>query len=100
LTTQARPRVGYWAAYYINRNGSWSAACDALGRTIRCETEALALSVARYRRRRLQPLRARNPRASSRILGGSADSAGAILTRDPHWVTQPDLGESHRGVGS
>jgi hypothetical protein len=59
LTTQARPRVGYWAAYYINRNGSWSAACDALGRIIRCETKALALSVARYRRRRLQPLRER-----------------------------------------
>ena len=57
MTIQGRPRVGYWAAYYINRDGSWSVACDALGRIIRCETEKLALSVARYRRRRLQPLR-------------------------------------------
>lgn len=61
MTTQAKPCVGYWAAYYINRDGSWSVACDALGRIIRCETEELALSVARYRRRRLQPLRAGNP---------------------------------------
>jgi hypothetical protein len=41
-------------AYYINRNGDWSVACDALGRIIRYETEKLALSVARYRRRRLR----------------------------------------------
>jgi hypothetical protein len=82
VTIQGRPRVGYWAAYYINRDGSWSVACDALGRIIRCETEKLALSVARYRRRRLQPLRERNPRASGRPLGGSANGAQPILMRD------------------
>lgn len=83
MTTQARPRIGYWAAYYINRDGSWSVACDALSRIIRCETEKLALLVARYRRRRLQPLGGRNRRASGQTLGGSANAAGAILTRDP-----------------
>jgi hypothetical protein len=57
VPVRATPCVGYWAAYYINRDGGWSVACDALGRIIRCETEKLALSVARYRRRRLQPLR-------------------------------------------
>src|SRR6516225_6641178 len=57
MTTQAKPCFGYWAAHYINRDGGWSVACDALGRIIRCETEKLALSVAPYRRRRLQPLR-------------------------------------------
>jgi hypothetical protein len=57
MSTRASPCVGYWAAYYINRDGGWSVACDALGRIIRCETEKLALSVARYRLRRLQPLR-------------------------------------------
>ena len=54
MPTRATPCVGYWAAYYINRDGGWSVACDALGRIIRCETEKLALSVARYRRRRLR----------------------------------------------
>jgi hypothetical protein len=39
---------------------------DALGRIIRCETEKLALSVARYRRRRLCQLRERLLRARSR----------------------------------
>jgi hypothetical protein len=82
LTTQARLRVGYWAAYYINRNGSWSAACDALGRIIRCETKTLALSVARYRRRRLQPLRERNPHAAGRPLGSSTYGTQPILMRD------------------
>ena len=53
MTTQAKSCAGYWAAHYINRDGNWSVACDALGRIIRCETESLALSVARYRRRRL-----------------------------------------------
>ena len=57
MSTRATPCVGYWAAYYINRDGGWSVACDALGRIIRCETEKLALSVARYRRRRLRPFR-------------------------------------------
>ena len=53
MSTRATPCVGYWAAYYINRDGGWSVACDAFGRIIRCETEKLALSVARYRHRRL-----------------------------------------------
>jgi hypothetical protein len=57
MSIRATPCVGYWAAYYVNRDGGWSVACDALGRIIQCETEELALSVARYRRRRLQPLR-------------------------------------------
>jgi hypothetical protein len=61
MSIRATPCVGYWAAYYVNRDGDWSVACDALGRTIRCETEKLALSVARYRRRRLRPLREENP---------------------------------------
>jgi hypothetical protein len=58
------PGVGYWAAHYINRDGSWSVARDALGRIIRCETEKLALSVARYRRRRLQQLPLSSPDTS------------------------------------
>jgi len=53
VSTRATLCVGYWAALYINRDGGWSVACDALGCIIRCETEKLALSVARYRRRRL-----------------------------------------------
>lgn len=60
MTTQAIPCVGYWAAHYINRDGVWTFAYDALGRIIRCETKELALSVARYRRRRLRPLRGGN----------------------------------------
>ena len=59
--TRAKPFVGYWAAYYINRDGGWSVACDARGRIIRCETEKLALSVARYRLRRLHLLRGELP---------------------------------------
>jgi hypothetical protein len=86
MTTQAKPCFGYRAAYYINRDGGWSVACDALGRVIRCETQKLALSVARYRRRRLQPSRWGNPRASGRTLGSSVNAVGAILTRDPVWV--------------
>jgi hypothetical protein len=62
MSTRATPCVGYWAAYYINRDGGWSVACDALGRIIRCETEKTAVSVAHYRRRRLQPLRGPNPK--------------------------------------
>jgi len=53
MSTRATPCGGYWAAHYINRDGGWSVARDALGRIIRCETEKLALSVARHRRRRL-----------------------------------------------
>lgn len=60
VSIRATPGGGYWAAYYINRDGGWSVACDALGRIIRCETEKLALSVARYRRRRLRPFRVRS----------------------------------------
>jgi hypothetical protein len=62
--TQATRCVGCWTAYYINRDGGWSVACDALGRIIRCETEKLALSVARYRRRRLQPFQRGRPNLS------------------------------------
>ncbi|MET4444645.1 hypothetical protein ABIB75_002920 [Bradyrhizobium sp. GM2.2] len=54
MLTRATQCVGYWAACYINRDGGWNVACDALGRIIRCETDELALSVARYRRRRLR----------------------------------------------
>jgi hypothetical protein len=61
MTTKAIPCVGYWAAHYINHDRVWTFACDALGRIIRCETKELALSVARYRRRRLRPLRRGNP---------------------------------------
>jgi hypothetical protein len=95
LTTEARPRVGYWAAYYINRNGSWSVACDALGRIIRCETETLARSVARYRRRRLQPSRGRTPRASGRNLGDLAARPILMLDALDH-TTEPH--GSHCGV--
>jgi hypothetical protein len=68
MTTRAKACVGYWAAHYINRDGGWSVACDALGRIIRCNTKKLALSVARYRHRRLQPLR-----------GGSANLANTKM---------------------
>ena len=54
MPIRATPCVGYWTAHYVNRNGNWSIACDALGRIIRCQTEKLALSVASYRRRRLR----------------------------------------------
>jgi len=49
MPKRATPRVGYWAAYCIIRDGGWGVASDALGRIIRCETENLALSAARYR---------------------------------------------------
>ena len=55
MTIQAKFHAGHWTAHYINRDGGWSVACDALGHVIRCETENLGLSVARHRRRRLQP---------------------------------------------
>jgi hypothetical protein len=72
MPTRATPCGGYWAAHYVNRNGDWSIACDALGRIIRCETEKLALSVARYRRRRLRQF------ASDRFAPEAADEAEAI----------------------
>ena len=68
MTTRAKACVGYWAAHDINRDGGGSVACDALGRIIRCKTKKLALSIACYRRRRLQPLR-----------GGSANLANTEM---------------------
>lgn len=50
----AVPRGGFWSAHYVNRDGKWAVARDALGNLIACDTEKLALSVARYRRRRLK----------------------------------------------
>ena len=84
MTTQAIPCVGYWAAHYINRDGVWTVACDALGRIIRCETEKLALSVARYRRRRLRPLRGGNrslARTERRHGRNAADYAPLFLQK-------------------
>jgi hypothetical protein len=79
MSIRATPCVGYWAAYYINRDGGWSVACDALGRIIRCETEKLALSVARYRRRRLQPLQGENPNLARTERLNSRDGAGRAV---------------------
>jgi hypothetical protein len=45
---------GSWIAYYAAWHGGWQLATDARGVPIACETETLALSVARYRRRRLR----------------------------------------------
>ena len=75
MSTRATPCVSYWAAYYINRDGG----CDALGRTIQCETEKLALSVARYRRRRLQPLRGGNANLARTEKQYGRDGAGHAL---------------------
>lgn len=47
-------RDGKWIAVYRDNNDQLRQARDARGKFIRCETEALALSVARYRRRRLK----------------------------------------------
>jgi hypothetical protein len=80
VSTRATPCVGYWAAYYINREGGWSVACDALGRIIRCETEELALSVARYRRRRLQPFRG-SPDLAERQHGRISVGGGLLFTQ-------------------
>ncbi|MGE0290623.1 MAG: hypothetical protein AB7P16_30450 [Bradyrhizobium sp.] len=55
--TATTPVEGGWIAHYRAR-GYWRIACDALGRAIVCETESLALSVARYRRRRLRKMEA------------------------------------------
>ncbi|WP_050419764.1 hypothetical protein [Bradyrhizobium tropiciagri] len=79
MTTLAKPCFGYWAAYYINRDGGWSVACDALGRVIRCETEKLALSVARYRRRRLQPLPCRLSTRAGLVFAFASDNGLPIL---------------------
>lgn len=57
MTTSILPSGdGRWHPLYLNRQGKMRVARDALGRPIQCETEALALSVARYRRRRLKVL--------------------------------------------
>lgn len=51
--TQAVPFCAdSWLAFYVGRDGKMRVARDARGLPIECETEALALSVARYRRRR------------------------------------------------
>ena len=80
MSIRATPCVGYWAAYYINRDGGWSVACDALGRIIRCETEKLALSVARYRRRRLLPFRG-SPDLAERQHGRISVGGGLLFTQ-------------------
>ena len=49
-------RAGKWLAVYAGRDNKATIARDALGRPIECETAELALSVARYRRRRLFPV--------------------------------------------
>jgi hypothetical protein len=82
MSIRAVPCVGYWAAYYINRDGGWSVACDALGRIIRCETARLALSVARYRRRRLQPLQAGNPNLAEKLYGRNSDGGALLLSQE------------------
>lgn len=46
--------LGGWTAEYRDRDGLWRKAHDARRIPINCETEALALSVARYRRKRLR----------------------------------------------
>lgn len=54
--TKASKIGSIWLAEYRNRDGDWRVARDARGRTLKCETRTLALSVAAYRRRRLEPL--------------------------------------------
>ena len=48
---------GKWHALYWNSQGVLVAATDALSRPIECDSEWLAKSVARYRRRRLRRFR-------------------------------------------
>jgi hypothetical protein len=45
---------GGWLAFYVGRENEWRLAHDALGHPIVCDNEQLAVSVAAYRRRRLQ----------------------------------------------
>jgi hypothetical protein len=53
--TQAVPANGdRWLAFYVGRDGRMRVARDARGLPIECETEQLALSVARYRRKRMR----------------------------------------------
>lgn len=51
--TQAIQGAGGWLAFYLDARGRWRLAADARGIGIICETEELARSVARYRRRRV-----------------------------------------------
>ena len=53
MTRTVEANEGFFA-FYIGRDQKWHVARDARGLPITCETEALALSVARYRRRRLK----------------------------------------------
>lgn len=53
--TRACPNaLGGWTAEYQDRDGHWRIAKDARFIPIRCETAALALAVAWFRRRRLK----------------------------------------------
>jgi hypothetical protein len=53
MTTAVQAAGGY-LAFYKNADRRWVAARDARGVFLVCATEALALSVARYRRRRIK----------------------------------------------
>lgn len=52
MTRSVRTYDGF-LAFYIATDKQWHVARDARNIPIVCETEALALSVARYRRRRI-----------------------------------------------
>ena len=51
------PMLDRWLAFYADRDGIMQCALNALGEPILCESKSLALSVARYRRRRLKTFR-------------------------------------------
>ncbi len=51
---RAHDGCGFWLAFYVDAHNEWRLARDAREAPIQCETEALALSVARFRRRRLK----------------------------------------------
>jgi hypothetical protein len=53
MTTTVTIDGGHLACY-VGADGNWHTARDARGQYIICETETLAQSVARYRRRRLR----------------------------------------------
>lgn len=55
--TQAVPMAGGWCAFYRGRDRLWRVARDANELPIICETENLALSVAKYRRNRIRSFR-------------------------------------------
>lgn len=52
MTEAVRAADGF-LAFYVGADKKWRVARDALGTPIVCETSALANSVARYRRRRI-----------------------------------------------